>query len=243
MVNSKAGEAYLVRAGGVPREKIVLIRNWFKMDPALQKQLAYDSRPASVQTETVGYAGRLSKVKRLDLLIRAFAGVIMSRPDANLVLLGSGPERHDLENLVEALDLKEKVSFQEPVIDVMRVMRSFSCLVLPSAFEGLPNVAIEALALGIPIVSSAVGDMAEIVSNGKTGFLLKEVTPEALADRILKALTDTSLAENARLEGPKLVAERFTMQAALEKLIPMYEDLLKANRREGFTMGSRPHSR
>ncbi len=228
MVNSKAGETYLLNYAGLARDKVELIRNWFPPGGIPPRREVSDRHEEADKEEIIGYVGRFSTLKRLDMLIHAFRKVSQSRPDAKLVLIGQGEVRDDLETLRQELGLTESVDIREPVIDVIDAMKRFSCFVLSSSYEGLPNVVIEALAAGIPVVAGSIGDVRDLVINGRTGVLVEEITPDTLADAISKVLSDPALAESAKREGPRLVSEHFSIDACVKKLLTMYEGLLGA---------------
>jgi glycosyltransferase involved in cell wall biosynthesis len=229
MVNSRAGERFLLNSVGVPERALVLIQNWIAAGEApLDPCDRASDRPA----ELVGFIGRFTDQKRLPLLIEAFRVVAGLRPDARLVMMGAGSEKTALEQLSARLGIDERVEFRPASPDVESTLRELSCLVLPSAYEGLPNVAIEALLQGVPVVASRAGDMPELLTDGQTGLLVEGDAPEALARAIVRVLSDSSLAENARIEGPKLVKERFSLDIALEKLVPVYQRLLNGLEKE-----------
>ena len=104
-----------------------------------------------------------------------------------------------------------------------------TCLVLPSVYEGLPNVIIEALSAGIPVVAGAVGDVPALVKNGSTGVLVEDMSPEGLAGGILTALRDDDLRREVRSAGPRLVETNYSMSAGLDKITAMYQSILSGD--------------
>ena len=104
-------------------------------------------------------------------------------------------------------------------------MRGFSCLVLPSAFEGLPNVALEALSLGIAVVASPVGDLEDVILEGRTGLSMTDNTPAALAALLERAIKDEDLRRSAAEQGPALIQTNYSVAAAVDKLLAVYNGL------------------
>jgi glycosyltransferase involved in cell wall biosynthesis len=146
-------------------------------------------------------------------------------PDAKLVLVGDGPQRQSLLDRIRRLGVADGVTMTGAVDNVEQYMREFTCLVLPSAFEGFPNVVMEALSLGIPVVARPVGDLEEIVLEGRTGRLVREDTPTALAFLLSQVVEDESLRRNAAEQGPEMIRTQYSVAAALDKLLTVYNGL------------------
>jgi glycosyltransferase involved in cell wall biosynthesis len=140
--------------------------------------------------------------------------------------MGDGPERDDIAGRIERLGLASSVELVAPNPDVEATLARIDVFVMTSAFEGLPNAAIEALSMGIPVVSTAVGDVAELIVPGKTGVLFEDDRPEAIADTLVRVLADRALLENALRFGPKLVEEKFSLGRAAAKLASVYANLV-----------------
>jgi glycosyltransferase involved in cell wall biosynthesis len=174
----------------------------------------------------IGFVGRLNRQKQVGVVVDAFAEVLARLPEAKLVVVGDGPEREPLTDNVRRRGIESRVQFTGVRDDIEQLMKTFSCLVLPSAYEGLPNVALEAVALGVPVVAAAVGDVEDIVLNDRTGYLWREPTPAALADPLVRAATDEALRRTAGEEGPALVRADYSVNGAVEKLIAVYEKVV-----------------
>jgi glycosyltransferase involved in cell wall biosynthesis len=129
-------------------------------------------------------AGRASREKGLDVLLDALARPVAEEWEASLVT--EGPERAALERQARALGLADRVTFcdLQPREKLVALMRSHCAVVVPSRTEGLGMVALEALALGRPVVASAVGGLLEVVADGADGILVPPDDPAALADAL-----------------------------------------------------------
>jgi glycosyltransferase involved in cell wall biosynthesis len=222
-VNSVSGRDFLTGRVGVPGEKVVLVPNW----------VAAPEVPAGNGSgETVvGFVGRLVALKRVDRLLDGFAILHRERPGARLVVVGDGPERSALVERAQALGLGEAVSFPGNVIDIGVEMSRFDCLVIPSEFEGLPNVALEAFAAGIPVVARPVGDLRTLVRDAETGRLVEGDSPGDLAGAIAAVLDDATLRARARVAGPALTVERFSISRAVDAYVGLYRALVGAKKR------------
>ncbi len=223
LVNSRRGAAFLEENVGVSQQNIVYIPNWIDPDRIGRVRVL---PPAGAGARVIGFVGRFARQKRLDVLVDAFHAVRLRMPDARLVLMGDGPERDDIAGRIERLGLASSVELVAPNPDVEATLARIDVFVMTSAFEGLPNAAIEALSMGIPVVSTAVGDVAELIVPGKTGVLFEDDRPEAIADTLVRVLADRALLENALRFGPKLVEEKFSLGRAAAKLASVYANLV-----------------
>lgn len=174
-----------VARAGVPRERIVVIPN--PLDAGAVAAKAEGQSPYPRGERAVVAAGRLVPAKGFDLLVEAFARVAAERPDATLHVLGEGPERGALERRAEALGAAGRVVFEGFRDNPYPWFRHAELFVLPSRYEGFPNVVLEALALGTPVVAfDCPGGSA--VAEGVNGWLVPPEDVGALAGRITAAL-------------------------------------------------------
>jgi len=218
-VNSEAGRAFLVERVRVQADRVVLLPNI--VAPASAAPPRDDTAPV------VGCVGRLVGLKRFDAVLRAFPRVRAAVPGARLEMVGDGPELGALRALARELDVEQWVDFTGAVDDATTRMAAMACAVFAPAFEGLPNAALESIARGVPVVAVPVGDLPSIVVDGSTGVVVGAASPEILAAGIVRALTDRALRRRAQDEGPRLVRERYSVQAALAVLLPLYQRLSK----------------
>jgi glycosyltransferase involved in cell wall biosynthesis len=223
--NSKSGERYLVQTARVEKEKIALARNMFPMDAVPEPSGETAGAAEEVDDERIGYVGRFSRLKNVDVLIRAFKAIADDRPRARLILIGHGEELEFLDGLIQDLQLGDRVEIRERVPDVLIEMQKFKCLVLPSANEGLPNVVIEALAVGIPVVASDAGDVSDLLADGRTGVLISQPSVEPLAAAINRVLSDREISRRAREEGPILVRDNFATEVIIDKFLTLYDSV------------------
>lgn len=153
--------------------------------------------PAPDAPLTLAFAGRLTSQKALGVLLEAVAAV----PSVSLTLLGDGPERERLEAEASRLGLGDRVRFLGggDRADVLRLFARADAAVLSSSWENFPHTVVEALAVGTPVIATAVGGVPEIVRDGENGLLVPAGDPAAFADALTRFGGDASLRERLRL--------------------------------------------
>jgi glycosyltransferase involved in cell wall biosynthesis len=178
--------------------------------------------------EVVGTAGRLVPVKRLDIFLQAARWLANARPETHFVIAGSGPEEARLRGLANSLGLTERVVFPGYRNDVHDVLRAMDIFVISSDHEGLPMVLLEAMALGVPVVSRAVGGIPEVIEDGRSGLLVGTAEPEALAVRCAALLADAGERELIAARAATRVASEFSAQRTADEILRLYETLAVA---------------
>jgi glycosyltransferase involved in cell wall biosynthesis len=167
-------------------------------------------------------AGRLAYQKGFDLLIRAFAAVPAQTRQLRLVIVGDGPEGKQLRHLAVELGLAERVSFPGRVRELSPLMKAAMAFILPSRYEGFPNVLLEALAAGVPCVAAdGPGAAREILADGAYGLLVPPQDTGALAQAIERITTDSELRRRYAQAGAAAI-ERYR----LDRVVAEWERLL-----------------
>lgn len=168
---------------GLDRSRIEVLKN--PAPPPIQVE------PASLAAGTFVFVGRLTEQKALPVALKALLDV----PGARLALVGDGPEREGLERLTLDLGLADRVEFlgSVPRHMVLGYLSAARAAVLSSAWENLPHAAVEALSVGTPVVSTAVGGVPEVVRDGENGLLVPVGDVQALAGALQKMLDDDAL--------------------------------------------------
>jgi glycosyltransferase involved in cell wall biosynthesis len=161
---------------------------------------------------------RHDRAKGVDVLIRAFPDVRAAIPDATLTLVGGGDELEPNRRLAAGLGLGDAISFVGVVANSAPYIRRADVIVLPSRREGLPIVALESLALGRPLVATAVGGTPSVVRDGQTGWLVPPEDPVALAGAMIEAGRDAREAGARADAGRALVRESFTSAKTLDRI-------------------------
>jgi sugar transferase (PEP-CTERM/EpsH1 system associated) len=142
----------------------------------------------------VGTTGRLTEIKRQDVLLRAFAEVRRDMPDAHLLLVGDGPLRGELEALAAQLGIAGVTHFAGYQAEPERCLQAMDAFALSSRSEGMPQAVLEASVAGLPVVASRVGGLPELIDDGVTGLLFPCGDATALAAALRRVLRDPALA-------------------------------------------------
>ena len=167
----------------------------------------------------VTHISNFRKVKRIDDVVRIFYGIQQKLP-AKLIMVGDGPEREIADQLCKDLGIKSKVLFLGNTSDIERILCFTDLFLLPSASESFGLSALEAMAAGVPVVSSNTGGLPEVNEEGVSGYLCPIGDVKAMAEKAIYILEDkTRLAQFK--QNARKVAERFDE----EKIVPMYEAL------------------
>jgi glycosyltransferase involved in cell wall biosynthesis len=155
--------------------------------------------------------GRLRIRKGVDVLLAAMPELLRRHPAARLLIAGDGEHRSALERAAAALALGDAVSFlgRADAMRVRRLLRGAAALVVPSIYEGMPLVVLEAMEASVPVVASRVSGIPEVVEDGRTGWLVPPEEPASLAAALAAALDDPAAASRRGAAGRRLLAERF----------------------------------
>ncbi|MHC4993431.1 MAG: glycosyltransferase family 4 protein [Planctomycetota bacterium] len=186
----------------------------------------------------VGMVARMSHEKGADDLVEAFATLTQTRPDAQLVMVGDGQLRSDLERRVGRHGLTDRVRWVGRVEPekALACMAMMDVVVVPSRSEGFGLVAAEAMALRKPVVASDVGGLSEVVEHGVTGALVPPCQPVRLADAVTDLLHDPNRRAAMGRAGRKRVENLFSRKVFAERHQRLYRALAGAGaRRPGQT--------
>ena len=171
---------------------------------------------------TVIYVGRLHPDKRVDLLLEAWPAVRTQHPNASLLIIGSGADEESLRQKTSA-----GVEFLGQKENVLAYLRASDLYVLPSAREGLSNSMLEALAVGLPVIATAVGGTPDVIRHEQEGLLIPANDGPALQSALLRLLGDVSLRARLGAQARAHIEAYYSMDAAVERVLELYEGLLK----------------
>ena len=183
----------------------------------------------------IGMVSKLWDGKGHALLIRAFKEIRKEKPQARLVIVGEGYLMESLKALVNQLDLSDSVVFTGFLEDVPRIIATFDVAVLPSYFEGMGRVLLEAMAMEKPVVGTRVGGIPDLIEPGLNGYLVKPGSERELASAVLTILNDPGLAARMGEEGRKRMTDRFSADTMVRSIDEVYRELLK---RKGIRLDS-----
>jgi glycosyltransferase involved in cell wall biosynthesis len=173
----------------------------------------------------IGVVGRLRPAKGPDIALRAIAELRHQGDDASLVFLGQGKLRPELDALSRELGLDASTTFVDPVPHhrVFEFLKSIDVLMVPSRWEGIPAVILEAMACGTPVVATAVGGVPELIRDEENA-LLAPADPRALSERLRHVLHDQRLRDRLIQHG-LATARGFPAEAAVAERSRLYEEL------------------
>jgi glycosyltransferase involved in cell wall biosynthesis len=203
----------------VPASRLSVIHNSARLaafetpDPGARGKLLSHLARGSAVTQIILSAGRLSPEKGFGVLVEAATTICRDHPAAGVVIFGEGALRGDLERRIAELGLCGRVVLAGFRTDLDSLMSAADVVVLPSFTEGLPNVALEASAAGVPVVATAVGGTPEVIADRETGFLVPPGSPGAIAGRVSDLLRDPSLAKRLGAAGRERMQSVFTFDA------------------------------
>ena len=200
---------------GVRDDKITVLRNGVDLAEFRPDEHA----AARVTGRALLSVGQLVIGKGHDVAIRAVSEI----PDARLVIAGDGPLRRDLERLAQSCGAKDRVTFLGQVNQeaLLRCYNAADATILASAREGMPNVVLESLACGTPVIASSVGGIPEIMTSEVAGVMLEETSPDCLREAILKVLRSTRSRSLVRA-----FAQRFSWEPTIGAQVALYRKVL-----------------
>lgn len=227
----------LVRLGVAPREKFRVLPLGLDLDrfaepgPASRGE-ARRGLGLGENEVLLAFVGRFAPIKRLDLLLEAFARARASEPRLRLAMVGDGDERAGLERRAGELGIGVDVRFLGYRRDLRPVFAAADLAVLSSDNEGTPVSLIEAAAAGLPAVATDVGGVNEVVSED-TGLLVPPNDPQALAEAIGTMATDPTRRQEAGQAARKRALDRYSADRLIADVDSLYQELLKARRARG----------
>ena len=174
----------------------------------------------------VGYIGRLSEEKGVSNFVKAIPQITKERGGIKVLIGGDGQLRNKIETYLDENSLNDKVKLLGWVLHdaLPEYLNELKLVVLPSYTEGLPNLMLEAMACGTPVLATPVGAIPDIITDGETGFIMDNNSPECIAENVIRALEHPDLGaimENARV----LVGREFTYEVAVARYRQILDEL------------------
>ena len=173
--------------------------------------------PLSDRPPLVGYTGRLSAEKGVQNLLKALPIIFNYRNELRALIVGDGPLKESIEISLEAEKISDRVDLAGWIShdDLPRYLNQLRLLVLPSFTEGFPNILLEAMACGTPVLATPVGAIPDFIRDGETGFIMNNNSPECIAKNMDRALSSPDL-ERIAEKGRLFVEENHTFEKTLE---------------------------
>jgi glycosyltransferase involved in cell wall biosynthesis len=224
VTNSEDGRAFTSSRYGVPRERIEVIPNCIDTSrflPAADSAAVRAALRIPSGAPVAGFIGRVVPQKRVDLFLEAARRVSARLPGCRFLVVGDGELLEPMKRMSREAGLEDSVLFTGPRDDVPCLLSAIDLLVLSSDFEGLPNVVMEAMATGRPVVATDVGGSRELIREGVDGRLVPPGDSGRLAERIFEILSSPDRGRSMGREGQRRVGTEFSVEAMVRR----FEDL------------------
>ena len=224
----------LVALGVARPEKFAVIRLGIELGERVTSERSRDDARRLLGIPNgrfvVGWIGRMTGVKRTDDVLEGLRRLRERGVDACLCMVGDGPDREHVEQRAHELGIVRHCLFLGYQEDVAPWYQAFDAFVLPSANEGTPVVAIEALASGRPVVATRVGGVPDVVRDGEDGYLVELGDTEALAERLARLAADPELRARMGAAGRERVVPRYAVERLIDDVDTLYRTLLEERR-------------
>lgn len=200
------------------KDKISICGAWWIDTAQFKKRKTLESRQS-----LVGYIGRLEEGKGALSFINSIPMVLAQRDDMKFLIVGDGSLFNKIKGKIQGARYRGRVRLSGRIThnQVPEYLNELKLLVLPSISEGVPSIVSEAMACGTPVLATPVGGVPDLITDGKTGFILEDDSPQCIAKNIIQALEHPKLEEISR-NARELVEREYSYQAMVEK----YQDAI-----------------
>ena len=202
-------------------DETMFARQHAPAEAALRKQM---NTPAD--RLVIGAVGRLSAEKGFNLLIQAAARLIGEGHNIELWIAGDGDAKPDLEKLIAQLGVGDRVKLLGFVSDTIGLYHAMDLFCLSSLREGLPNVVLEAMSMGVPVVSTKVAGVPKMITEGENGLLVEIGNVDLLTDAVRSAVRDAGLRQHLSLHGRALIEKEYSFTRRMAKVKGIYDRVL-----------------
>jgi glycosyltransferase involved in cell wall biosynthesis len=224
---SEAARRYTIEHSGISPQKISTIYNGIDCQESCRES-AFSRKALSLDEHDIVLAliGRLHNQKGHRIVLNALPLILPEAPRVRLLFCGEGGEEGSLRKLTDDLGLTPQVRFLGLVENAAQILPHIDILVLPSLWEGMPHVVLEAMAAGRPVVASRIAGLDELVVDGETGVLFSPGDPRSLAAALLKLIINRELARNMGAAARERVTKHFQLKTTLQETVRLYQQLL-----------------
>jgi glycosyltransferase involved in cell wall biosynthesis len=226
---------------GLPPDRSATVYNAFSLQSTRDREEVRLEFHVPDDAELVVTVGRYSNEKNQMLLLRALAILAPKRPSLRALIVGVGTLEADLQQATVTLGISDRAQVTGPRADAHDIIRAADVFALSSTSEGFPLVVLEAMALGVPVVSTAVGGVGDSVIDGETGLLVPSGDAEALASAISQLLDDKELSLRLATAARSWTEETCAEEAMIARYLELYvEAVSRRRRRKSRRAGARP---
>ncbi len=182
-----------------------------------------------LRAPVIGTVARLHRQKGVEYFVEAAPDILRRHPEAFFLVVGGGPLESRVRERIERLGLTERFILAGERPDALDLLSAFDIFVLPSLWEGLPLVLIEAAGFGKPIIATDIDGSREIIRDGETGLLVPPADPAALAEAVARLLGDEALARRLAERARNEIPAAFSLERMVAETERLYLDLAAAN--------------
>jgi len=182
------------------------------------------------EKKLIAAIGRLSYEKRIDIYLMACREIIKKRNDVCFLIIGSGPEEKRLKKYAESLGISDRVIFTGLITDMNPVYNEITMMILASDTEATPRAVIEAMAHGLPVIATNVGDLEEMIIHGVNGYLVRPGDYESMARYAMDLLDDSAELTEFGKESQRIFKKKFTISVMQIKVEDVYRKVLRLGR-------------
>ncbi len=231
LVVSNALREAMIGEHGIPAEKVIRIYNGIEIEHYSPHEETRSQkgirREFSVGkgTPLIGAIGRLVWQKGFEYLVRAIPEILKTFSRTKILLVGDGSLRDELEALAEKWNVREHIIFTGFRDDIKDILSTIDVLVVPSLLEGFPMITLEGMAMAKPVIATKIAGVEEQITDGKSGILIPPRDADAIADAIVRLVTDKELAQNLGLEARRRVEKEFTVGKMISETEMVYRSL------------------
>jgi glycosyltransferase involved in cell wall biosynthesis len=228
---SEAARKAEIDSSKVPHDKVVTIYNG--LDPSPFRTVSNEARQTlrnsmGIPDDVIllGSVGRLHPAKGFNDLITAMELLGRKTRSTQLVIVGEGELKDQLKHQVQKSNLDGRIMFTDIRNDIPEILSAFDIFLSPSLWEGLPNVVLEAMAAGKPVVATSVGGTPEVVVDGLTGLLVPPHKPKALANSTLFLCENPKIQKSMGQAGRERVIKHFSIEQMVKQTEELYHELM-----------------
>lgn len=223
VANAQKVRDYLMSDQKVPGEKIEVIYNGID----LQKYVDLPPKSYSSKSDFIGMIANFRPSKDQTTFIKAAAEILKQKPNVRFALVGSGRFEEGMKSYAKDLRIQDSVIFYGEKFgqELLDIFRSFTITVLSSHTEGFPNVIMESMALGIPVIATPSGGVPELIDDGVTGYLFPFKRHDVLAEKMLYLLNNRQKGEEVGKNARVNIKNRFNFELMAKHFESLYEQL------------------
>ena len=221
---------FLIQHESIPLEKITLVPNAINLR---RFSLGNADRAKSrnkfglpIDAKVIAGVGRLNPQKNFSLFLDIAAALAPRFPELRFLLAGEGPEESMLCEKARTLGLADRIVFAGYVADTRQVYAAADILLMPSRFEGLPMTLLEAMAMGLPVVASKLDGIAEVIEDGREGFLIESNDTHGFVERCAALLENPAKSSEVAAHARAKIEARFSVERMTSAVEAIYDQFL-----------------